>query len=71
MTAITVTGTLRRASVTERALLRLSVWLHAAAMAHAARRVARAEAFVQRCDVASDARVDARRAAVHTGLLPR
>ncbi|MFJ6652475.1 hypothetical protein ACIQLJ_06740 [Microbacterium sp. NPDC091313] len=71
MTAILATGAVRRPSVTERALLGLSAWLHAAAVAHASRRAARIELRRLARVIAPDADAESRRAAVHFGLLPR
>lgn len=69
MTALLATGVIRHASRSERALLRLSAALHAAVLAHAARRQARG---VRERAMAADAAVaDIRRACVHVSLLPR
>lgn len=69
MTTLLATGAVRNASLSERALLRLSAAVHAAVLAHAARRTTRRPLEQLRRDAAI--RADARGACVHLGLLPR
>jgi hypothetical protein len=69
MTTLAVAGVIRQTSLAERALLRAAAALHAAVLAHAARRIRRRPLEERRSIAAADA--DGRRACVHLGLLPR